>query len=81
VRLQLKRDEEKDLAGGRAPLHGTSATAFLTAGLQIEQAQCVIKLDPQQRFANDNIGIKLLRSWPGPLSSPLTASRRSRSRA
>ncbi|KAJ7858228.1 hypothetical protein B0H14DRAFT_3085090 [Mycena olivaceomarginata] len=49
VRLQLKRDEEKDLAGGRAPLHGTSATAFLTASLQIEQAQCVIDLDPQQR--------------------------------
>ncbi|KAF7333064.1 CxC2 domain-containing protein [Mycena venus] len=42
VRLQLKRDEEKDLAEGRAPLHGTSVTAFLTAGLQIEQAQCKI---------------------------------------
>jgi hypothetical protein len=45
VRLQLKRDKEKDLAGGRAPLHGTSATAFLTAGLQIEQTQCVINLE------------------------------------
>ncbi|KAJ7456326.1 hypothetical protein B0H11DRAFT_1739440 [Mycena galericulata] len=39
VRLQLKKDEEKDLIGGRAPVHGRSATAFLTAGLQIEQAQ------------------------------------------
>jgi hypothetical protein len=48
VRLQLKCDEEKDLAGGRAPLHGTSATAFLTAGLQIEQAQCVMNIDQRQ---------------------------------
>ncbi|KAJ6584537.1 hypothetical protein B0H19DRAFT_1058944 [Mycena capillaripes] len=39
VWLQLKQDEEKELIGGRAALHGTSATAFLTAGLQIEQAQ------------------------------------------
>ncbi|KAJ7704630.1 hypothetical protein B0H14DRAFT_2416236 [Mycena olivaceomarginata] len=39
VRLQLKQDEEKELRGGAAPLHGTSATAFLTAGLQIEQNQ------------------------------------------
>ncbi|KAJ7793449.1 hypothetical protein B0H14DRAFT_2622840 [Mycena olivaceomarginata] len=39
VRLQLKKDEEKEAANGKAPLHGTSATAFLTGGMQIEQAQ------------------------------------------
>ncbi|KAJ7791595.1 hypothetical protein B0H14DRAFT_3500285 [Mycena olivaceomarginata] len=39
VRLQLKKDEEKEAVNGKAPLHGTSATAFLTGGLQIEQAQ------------------------------------------
>jgi hypothetical protein len=38
---QLKKDEERDTASGKTPLHGTSATAFLTGGLQIEQAQCV----------------------------------------
>ncbi|KAF7342705.1 CxC2 domain-containing protein [Mycena sanguinolenta] len=39
VRLQLKKDEEQEAASGKSPLHGTSATAFLTAGLQIEEAQ------------------------------------------
>jgi hypothetical protein len=41
VRLQLKKDEEKEAANGKAPLHGMSATAFLTGGMQIEQAQYV----------------------------------------
>ncbi|KAJ7484897.1 hypothetical protein B0H11DRAFT_2157487 [Mycena galericulata] len=49
VRLQLKKDEEKDLLGGRAPVHGRSATAFLTAGLQIEQAQYVSALSWEER--------------------------------
>ncbi|KAJ6452140.1 hypothetical protein C8R47DRAFT_1204389 [Mycena vitilis] len=39
VRLQLKKDEEKEMIGGKALLQGSSATAFLTAGLQIEQTQ------------------------------------------
>ncbi|KAF7372731.1 CxC2 domain-containing protein [Mycena sanguinolenta] len=39
VRLQLKKDEEREAASGKTALHGTSATAFLTAGIQIEEAQ------------------------------------------
>ncbi|KAJ7115521.1 hypothetical protein C8R43DRAFT_1138146 [Mycena crocata] len=39
VRLQLKKEEEREAVSGKTPLHGTSATAFLVAGLQIEQAQ------------------------------------------
>ncbi|KAJ7775216.1 hypothetical protein B0H14DRAFT_3508467 [Mycena olivaceomarginata] len=39
VRAELKREEERDAASGKVPLHGTSATAFLTGGLQIEDAQ------------------------------------------
>ncbi|KAJ7741465.1 hypothetical protein DFH07DRAFT_870169 [Mycena maculata] len=39
VRLEVKRDEDAALAAGRSPLSGSSATAFLTAGLQIEVAQ------------------------------------------
>ncbi|KAJ7178517.1 hypothetical protein C8R43DRAFT_871571 [Mycena crocata] len=39
VRLALKKEEEKDARAGQTPLHGTSATAFLTAGLQIEGSQ------------------------------------------
>ncbi|KAJ7715521.1 hypothetical protein B0H16DRAFT_1477307 [Mycena metata] len=35
----LKRDEEAGAAAGCAPLHGTSTTAFLTAGMQLEDAQ------------------------------------------
>ncbi|KAJ7711507.1 hypothetical protein B0H16DRAFT_1480292 [Mycena metata] len=42
VRADLKRDEEAEVAAGRAPLHGTSATAFLTAGMQIEDAHRII---------------------------------------
>ncbi|KAF8170461.1 hypothetical protein K438DRAFT_1729650 [Mycena galopus ATCC 62051] len=39
VRAELKREEERDAASGKVPLHGTSATAFLAGGLQIEDAQ------------------------------------------
>ncbi|KAJ7876671.1 hypothetical protein B0H14DRAFT_2501281 [Mycena olivaceomarginata] len=39
VRLQVRKDEEKLNASGTTPLHGRSATAFLTAGIQIEDAQ------------------------------------------
>ncbi|KAJ7468418.1 hypothetical protein B0H11DRAFT_2238884 [Mycena galericulata] len=39
VRLEVQRDEDAVLAEGRSPLQGSSATAFLTAGLQIEVAQ------------------------------------------
>ncbi|KAJ7152741.1 hypothetical protein C8R43DRAFT_1127191 [Mycena crocata] len=42
VRLQVRRDEEALSAGGNAPLHGRSATAFLVAGIQIEDAQARI---------------------------------------
>ncbi|KAJ7784906.1 hypothetical protein DFH07DRAFT_947979 [Mycena maculata] len=39
VRLAVKRDEDAALAAGQSPLEGSSATAFLVAGLQIEEAQ------------------------------------------
>lgn len=39
IRLTLKQEEQEAAAAGRAPLHATSATAFLTAGLQLEDAQ------------------------------------------
>ncbi|KAJ7314160.1 hypothetical protein DFH08DRAFT_972914 [Mycena albidolilacea] len=39
VRLQVRKDEEKLNEGSAALLHGRSATAFLTAGIQIEDAQ------------------------------------------
>jgi hypothetical protein len=39
IRVALKKDEEEAAAKGVAPLHGTSATAFLTAGLQLEDTQ------------------------------------------
>ncbi|KAK6985142.1 CxC2 domain-containing protein [Favolaschia claudopus] len=38
VRLQVRKDEE-GLSAGSAPLHGRSATAFLVAGIQIEDSQ------------------------------------------
>ncbi|KAJ6449815.1 hypothetical protein C8R47DRAFT_999092 [Mycena vitilis] len=41
IRLELRKEEQEAAAQGRAPLHATSATAFLTAGLQLEDAQCV----------------------------------------
>ncbi|KAJ7826746.1 hypothetical protein B0H13DRAFT_1657348 [Mycena leptocephala] len=43
IRVLLKKDEEEAAAKGVAPLHGTSATAFLTAGLQLEDSQRRIK--------------------------------------
>ncbi|KAJ6464311.1 hypothetical protein C8R47DRAFT_992066 [Mycena vitilis] len=43
--LLLKKDEQEAAAQGRAPLHATSATAFLTAGLQLEDAQRRIKAE------------------------------------
>ncbi|KAJ7652310.1 hypothetical protein B0H17DRAFT_1214975 [Mycena rosella] len=39
VRLDVRKDEDALTAGGKAPLHGRSATAFLTAGIQIEDTQ------------------------------------------
>ncbi|KAJ7836106.1 hypothetical protein B0H14DRAFT_3705441 [Mycena olivaceomarginata] len=39
VQLEVRRDEEKLNAGGTAPLAGRSATAFLTAGIQLEDTQ------------------------------------------
>ncbi|KAJ7756767.1 hypothetical protein DFH07DRAFT_958904 [Mycena maculata] len=45
VRLEVKRDEDAALAAGRSPLSGSSATAFLTAGLQIEVAQRRIRAE------------------------------------
>ncbi|KAJ6567629.1 hypothetical protein DFH09DRAFT_1247212 [Mycena vulgaris] len=52
VCLELKKDEEKDMVGGKAPVHGTSTTAFLTAGLQIEHAQ--------RRIAAELAGVALV---------------------
>ncbi|KAJ7913301.1 hypothetical protein B0H13DRAFT_1873983 [Mycena leptocephala] len=43
IRVSLKKDEEDAAAKGMAPLHGTSATVFLTAGLQLEDTQRRIK--------------------------------------
>jgi hypothetical protein len=39
VRAEIRKDEDAITAGGKAPLYGRSATAFLTAGIQIEDAQ------------------------------------------
>ncbi|KAJ7036232.1 hypothetical protein C8F04DRAFT_1258078 [Mycena alexandri] len=39
TRLALKADEEAEARRGGAPIHGTSVTAFLVAGLQVEDAQ------------------------------------------
>ncbi|KAJ7801511.1 hypothetical protein B0H14DRAFT_3489429 [Mycena olivaceomarginata] len=39
VRAELRRDEAALGAAGRTPLHGSSATAFLSAGIQIEDSQ------------------------------------------
>ncbi|KAJ6449029.1 hypothetical protein C8R47DRAFT_999334 [Mycena vitilis] len=43
IRVKLKKEEEEAAANGVAPVHGTSATAFLTAGLQLEETQRRIK--------------------------------------
>ncbi|KAJ7347334.1 hypothetical protein DFH08DRAFT_960674 [Mycena albidolilacea] len=43
VRVELWRDEAPLSAAGTAPLHGGSATMFLAAGIQIEDAQrCIV---------------------------------------
>jgi hypothetical protein len=39
VRLDVRKDEDALNTAGKAPLHGRSATAFLTAGIQIEDSQ------------------------------------------
>ena len=39
VRLNLQRDEATEAANGNAPIHATSATAFIVAGLQLEHDQ------------------------------------------
>ncbi|KAJ7863700.1 hypothetical protein B0H13DRAFT_2354000 [Mycena leptocephala] len=45
LRLELKREEEEEVRKGRAPLHSTSATAFLSAGIQLEEAQRRIRAE------------------------------------
>ncbi|KAH7905083.1 hypothetical protein BJ138DRAFT_1138372 [Hygrophoropsis aurantiaca] len=54
VRLQLRNDELQDITNGRPLVHETSATAFLVAGLQLEDIQQRISLDSraQERTAN-----------------------------
>ncbi|KAJ7165276.1 hypothetical protein C8R46DRAFT_1220409 [Mycena filopes] len=39
IRATLKKKEQEEAKGGCAPLHATSATAFLLAGLQLEEIQ------------------------------------------
>ncbi|KAJ6447425.1 hypothetical protein C8R47DRAFT_1181554 [Mycena vitilis] len=39
VRLDVRKDEDALTEAGKAPLHGRSATAFLAAGIQIEDSQ------------------------------------------
>jgi hypothetical protein len=41
IRASLKKEEQEAVARGQAPLHATSATAFLAAGLQLEETQYV----------------------------------------
>ncbi|KAJ7437065.1 hypothetical protein B0H11DRAFT_2255628 [Mycena galericulata] len=45
IRLELRKKEAEDAESGVVPLHGTSATAFLAAGLQLEHAQRRIKTE------------------------------------
>ncbi|KAJ7105451.1 hypothetical protein C8R43DRAFT_1140778 [Mycena crocata] len=45
VRLEVKKDEDAQLAGAHTPMQGRSATAFLVAGMQIEEAQRRISLE------------------------------------
>lgn len=42
MRVQLKKDEEAEARKGDAPIHATSATAFLVAGLQLENTQYIL---------------------------------------
>lgn len=39
MRLALKREEEEEVRLGKRRLYATSATAFLSAGIQLEDAQ------------------------------------------
>jgi hypothetical protein len=41
IRLDLKLAEEEEARKAGTPLHGTSATAFLVAGIQLENTQYV----------------------------------------
>ncbi|KAJ7025133.1 hypothetical protein C8F04DRAFT_968170 [Mycena alexandri] len=43
IRASLKQEEQTALQKGELPLHATSATAFLAAGLQLEETQRRIK--------------------------------------
>ncbi|KAJ7472821.1 hypothetical protein FB451DRAFT_1036375, partial [Mycena latifolia] len=45
VRLEVKRDEDAALVGVRSAVQGCSTTAFLVAGIQIEDAQCRIRAE------------------------------------
>ncbi|KAJ7123325.1 hypothetical protein C8R46DRAFT_1238052 [Mycena filopes] len=45
LQLSLKREEEEEIRQGRARLHATSATAFLSAGIQLEDAQRRIRAE------------------------------------
>ncbi|CAK5273727.1 unnamed protein product [Mycena citricolor] len=45
VRLDVRKEEERLMAEGRLLLKGQSATSFLTAGIQIEDAQRRIRLE------------------------------------
>ncbi|KAJ7184054.1 hypothetical protein C8R46DRAFT_883697 [Mycena filopes] len=42
LQLSLKHEEEEEIRQGRARLHATSATAFISAGIQLEDAQYVV---------------------------------------
>lgn len=44
VRRELSAEDERELATGMVPLHEISASQFLVAGLEIEEAQCVTQL-------------------------------------
>ncbi|KAJ7026897.1 hypothetical protein C8F04DRAFT_1190146 [Mycena alexandri] len=49
VRLEVKRDEDAVMLGATSPLQGSTATAFLIAGLRIEEAQRrIIACTPRQ---------------------------------
>ncbi|KAJ7018869.1 hypothetical protein C8F04DRAFT_1277073 [Mycena alexandri] len=43
IRAKLRAEEQAEAREGQAPLHATSATAFLTAGLQLEETQRKIR--------------------------------------
>ncbi|KAJ7017744.1 hypothetical protein C8F04DRAFT_1214941 [Mycena alexandri] len=45
IRASLKNEEQQQAKDGRAPLHATSVTAFLAAGLQLEETQRRIKAE------------------------------------